>query len=73
MSLIPSSKICQPFSERYVSSTYLVIASTIPPDDFEPVYHNSELSIAESTESDTEKKFINTDNNQYRVGAVSCH
>ena len=48
---------------------YPVIASNIQPYDFEPVYYNSDLSITESTKSDTETEFINTD----RVGAVSCH
>ena len=52
---------------------YPVIASNIPPYDFEPVYYNSDLSITESTKSDTETEFINTENNQHRVGAVSCH
>ena len=45
---------------------YPVMASHIPPYDFEPVYYNSDLSI-------TETEFINTENNQHRVGAVSCH
>ena len=51
---------------------YPVIVSNIPPYDFEPVHH-SNLSITESTKSDTETEFINTKNNQHRVGAVSCH
>ena len=46
------------------------MASTIPSHDFEPVYYNSELSIIESTKSDTETEFINPENNQHRVGAV---
>ena len=37
------------------------MASTIPPYDFEPVSSNSKWSITESTESDTESEFINTD------------
>ena len=49
---------------------YPVIASNTPPYDFEPVYYNSDLSITESTKSDTETEFINTENNQRRVGAV---
>ena len=49
------------------------MASTISPYDFEPVYYYFEWSITESTESDTETEFINTENNQHRVGTVSCH
>jgi len=45
------------------------MGSAIRPYDFEPVY--SEWSIIESTESDTKTEFINTDNNQHRVRAVS--
>ena len=41
---------------------YPVIAATILPYDFELVYYNSEWSITEITESDTETEFINTDN-----------
>jgi len=46
------------------------MASNIPSYDFERIYYNSELSITESTKSDTETEFINTENNQHRVGAV---
>ena len=43
------------------------MVTTVPPYDFEPVYSNYELSITESTESDTETEFINADNNEHRV------
>jgi len=49
------------------------MASNIPPFDFEAVYYHSELSITESAKSDTETELINPENNQHRVGAVSCH
>ena len=49
------------------------MASNIPFYDFELVFYNSELSITESTKSDTETEFINTENNQHQVGADSCH
>ena len=49
------------------------MASTISHYDFESVYTNFELSVTEITESDTEIELINTNNNQHRVAAVSCH
>jgi len=46
------------------------MASNISSYDFEPVYYNFDLSITESTKSDTETEKINTENNQQWVGAV---
>ena len=50
--------------------SYPVMASNISSYDFEPVYYNFDLSITESTKSDTETEFINTENNQDRVRMV---